>query len=66
MKVVVNGEEKDISEGSTVEGLLNKLGIGKEMVAVELNLDIVPKGRFDDTILKDGDRVEIVSFIGGG
>ena len=66
MKVVVNGEEKDISEGLTVEGLLNKLGIGKERVAVELNLDIVPKGRFDDTILKDGDRIEIVSFVGGG
>ena len=66
MKVVVNGEEKDISEGLTVEGLLNKLGIGKERVAVELNLDIVPKGRFGDTILKNGDRVEIVSFVGGG
>lgn len=66
MKVVVNGEEKDISEGLTVVGLLNKLGIGKERVAVELNLDIVPKGRFGDTILKDGDRIEIVSFVGGG
>ena len=66
MKVVVNGEEKDISEGLTVEGLLNKLGIGKERVALELNLDIVPKGRFGDTILKNGDRIEIVSFVGGG
>jgi len=66
MKVVVNGEEKDISEGLTVEGLLNKLGIGKERVAVELNLDIVPKSRFAETVLNDGDRVEIVSFVGGG
>lgn len=66
MKVVVNGEEKDISEGLTVEGLLNKLVIGKERVAVELNLDIVPKSRFAETVLNDGDRVEIVSFVGGG
>jgi len=66
MKVVVNGEEKDISEGLTVEGLLNKLGIGKERVALELNLDIVPKSRFAETVLNDGDRVEIVSFVGGG
>lgn len=66
MNVAVNGEEKEIPEGLTVEGLLNKLHISRERVAVELNLDIVPKGRFDDTILKDGDRVEIVSFVGGG
>lgn len=66
MKVIVNGEEKEIPEGLTVVGLLNKLIIGKGRVAVELNLDIVPKGRFGDTILKDGDRVEIVSFVGGG
>ena len=63
---MVNGEEKDISEGLTVEGLLNKLGIGKERVALELNLDIVPKSRFAETVLNDGDRVEIVSFVGGG
>lgn len=66
MRVVVNGEEKEISEGLTVDGLLNKLGIGKERVAVELNLDIVPKSRFAETVLNDGDRVEIVSFVGGG
>ncbi|MBI4746384.1 MAG: sulfur carrier protein ThiS [Deltaproteobacteria bacterium] len=66
MKVVVNGEEKEIPDGLTVEELLSQLNICKERVAVELNLDIAPKGRFDDTILKDGDRIEIVSFVGGG
>jgi len=66
MKVIVNGEEKEIPEGLTVVGLLNKLGIGKERVALELNLDIVPKSRFAETVLNDGDRVEIVSFVGGG
>ncbi len=66
MKVIVNGEEKEIPEGLTVVGLLNKLIIGKERVAVELNLDIVPNSRFAETVLKDGDRIEIVSFVGGG
>lgn len=66
MKVVVNGEEKEIPYGLTVEGLLNQLNIGKERVAVELNLDIVSKNSFADVVLKDGDRVEIVSFVGGG
>lgn len=66
MKIVINGEEREVLEGLTVIALLVEVGVQKERVAVELNLDIVPKGRFGDTILKDGDRVEIVSFVGGG
>lgn len=46
--------------------LLDLLGVQKERVAVELNLNIVPKGRFGETVLKNGDRIEIVSFVGGG
>ncbi|MBM2838942.1 MAG: thiamine biosynthesis protein ThiS [Deltaproteobacteria bacterium] len=66
MKVMINGEVREVSEGLTVLALLAELGIQKERVAVELNLDIVPKGRFGDTILNNGDRIEIVSFVGGG
>lgn len=66
MEIIVNGEQKQIQEGFTVVGLLDLLGVQKERVAVELNLNIVPKGRFGETVLKDGDRVEIVSFVGGG
>ncbi len=66
MQIIVNGEQKDFNGGLTVIALLAEIGVQKERVAVELNLDIVPKGRFGDTILKDGDRVEIVSFVGGG
>lgn len=66
MSIILNGEEKEVSGGSTVAALLHELGIQKERVAVELNLEIVPKGRFAETLLKDGDRVEIVSFVGGG
>lgn len=66
MQIIINGEQKDFKEGLSVIALLAELGVQKERVAVELNLDIVPKGRFGDTILKDGDSVEIVSFVGGG
>ena len=66
MQIIVNGEQKDFKEGFTIIALLAELGVQNERVAVELNLDIVPRGRFGDTILKDGDRVEIVSFVGGG
>jgi len=66
MKIHINGEVREVFEGLPVIALLAELGVQKERVAVELNLDIVPKGRFADTILKDGDRVEIISFVGGG
>lgn len=66
MKIYVNGEEREVLKGLTVTALLEELGIQRDRVAVELNLDIVPKGSFIDTVVKDGDRVEIVSFVGGG
>lgn len=66
MKIVINGEEEEVLEGLTVSALLDSLGIKKERVAVELNLDIVPKAKFAETALKDGDKLEIVSFVGGG
>lgn len=66
MKIVINGEERHVLEGLTILELLVELRIQKERVAVELNLDIVPKSRFAETVLNDGDRVEIVSFVGGG
>ncbi|MEK7850464.1 MAG: sulfur carrier protein ThiS [Deltaproteobacteria bacterium] len=66
MKITLNGEPKELQDGHTVTALLEELGIQKDRVAVELNLDIVPKRRFADTVLKDEDRIEIVSFVGGG
>jgi sulfur carrier protein len=65
MKIAVNGEERDISP-QTVMGYLEEIGIDPRRVAVELNLDILPKGEYAATKLKEGDRVEIVHFVGGG
>jgi sulfur carrier protein len=66
MNVQLNGEQKEVSEGSTVAGLLSSLGIGVERVAVEVNLDIVPRARHATHVINDGDRIEIVQFVGGG
>ena len=66
MQVVVNGESTDITTGSTVAALLEHLKIGRERVAVEIGLQIVPKANYDGHTLMDGDRIEIVHFVGGG
>ena len=65
MQLIVNGEERVFSGGS-VNDLLESLDIDPRRVAVELNLDILPKGDYGTTMLQDGDRLEIVHFVGGG
>ncbi|HZS10910.1 MAG TPA: sulfur carrier protein ThiS [Nitrospirales bacterium] len=66
MRLQVNGEARTMPSGATVAQLLQDLNIGLERVAVELNLEILDKADFDRRVLTDGDRVEIISFIGGG
>ncbi len=62
----LNGEDRELSEGSTVASLLAELGLKPELLAVERNRDIVPKTAYSDTLLEEGDEVEVVSFVGGG
>ncbi len=66
MQIVLNGETRTVAQGLTVAGLLAELGIDARKVAVERNLEIVPKSVFATTALAEGDRLEIVHFIGGG
>ena len=66
IKIHVNGEAKAWCSGGTVADLLRDLDIKTERVAVELNLEILDRAMFTQRSLKDGDRVEILSFIGGG
>ena len=63
--VKVNGTELDVA-GKTVSVYLATTAYDPKRIAVEQNVDIVFKSQYDDTILKDGDRLEIVSFVGGG
>ncbi len=66
MQVYVNGEPSELPVGLTLRGLVQRLGLSPGQVAVERNLDIVPRGSYDQVVLTDGDRVEIVTFVGGG
>jgi len=66
MQITLNGEPRTVPEGLSVAGLLRELDIAPRKVAVERNLEIVPKSAYDTTPVEDGDRFEIVHFIGGG
>jgi thiamine biosynthesis protein ThiS len=69
MKLQINGEERDFSDSPspfTLAALVEILGMKADRVAVELNRDIVPRDRWAETQLNQGDRLEIVHFVGGG
>ena len=66
VQLVLNGEDHQTDEGLTVRAFLKTLGIPEKGVAVERNLEIVPKSAFDDVIVQSGDRLEIIQFVGGG
>ncbi len=66
MQIVLNGETRDVAEGMTVEALVLTLADDPRGVAIERNLEIVPKAEHGCTILQDGDRLEVVQFVGGG
>jgi thiamine biosynthesis protein ThiS len=66
MRIEVNGEAREVAPGTTVRALLEELGLGGTLVAVERNREIVPRARHVDTEVADGDRLEIVHFVGGG
>lgn len=66
MKLTINGEERSFSAAPNVAALVGELGLDARKVAVERNLEIVPRSAYAVTALADGDRIEIVHFIGGG
>ncbi|WP_372090086.1 sulfur carrier protein ThiS [Tistrella mobilis] len=66
MRLMINGEAREVAGEPTVAGLLGQLGLDARKIAVERNLEIVRRAAFDTTQLADGDRLEIVHFIGGG
>ncbi len=66
MTVMINGEQKKVPDNVTITGLLEFLSIQHQRVAVELNLEIVKKNSYGSTFVKEGDSLEIVSFMAGG
>lgn len=66
MLLWVNGEERQVDDRSTISALLVTLGLADTLVAVERNENVVPRAQHATTELADGDRVEVVQFVGGG
>jgi sulfur carrier protein len=66
MRVEINGEPREIAPGSTVSTLLASLGLSERPVAVERSAAIVPRAQHGATLLAEGDRLELVQFVGGG
>ncbi len=66
MKLTVNGDIHEAEAPLTVQGLIESFGLDPRKVAIERNLEIVPRSVYGETQLADGDRLEIVHFVGGG
>lgn len=66
MRISLNGEERAFETVATVADLVAALGLDQRKLAVERNLEIVPKSAYGEISLAEGDRIEIVTFIGGG
>jgi len=66
MKITVNGEVKEVVQGTTLAQLIDELGIGEKVMAAAVNMEIVKKERWNEHPLQEGDRIELLHFVGGG
>ena len=66
LSILVNGAETEIPKGFTVSDLVAEMGLANKRVAVERNLDIVPRSQHDAVVLENNDKIEVVEAIGGG
>ena len=66
MRLVVNGKAERLEDVSSLTDLLVHFDLAPIRVAIEVNRELVPRGEFDQTALREGDQVEIVTFVGGG
>lgn len=66
MQIAINGEIREVQDGMTVAGLLALLGVKAPRVAVEVNESVVTRDHHEEHVLRSGDAVEIVAFVGGG
>ena len=66
MTVTINGERREIPDGLNVAGMLEHLGMSRDRVAIERNLNILPRANWNETRVEPNDSFEIVQFVGGG
>ena len=66
MRIQLNGDSREVAEVKDLAALIESLGMKADRVAVELNGDIVQRGKWTETPVRDGDKLEVVHFVGGG
>lgn len=66
MLVQLNGESREVRDQATLDDLVSELSLQPARIAIELNKDVVRRGKWAETVLAEGDRIEIVHFVGGG
>jgi thiamine biosynthesis protein ThiS len=66
LQVRINGETRDLADRSTLSDLIDELSLAPQRIAIEVNQQIVRRDEWPQTVLNDGDRIEIVHFVGGG
>jgi len=66
VQITVNGQSRQVPDGTTLAALLEQLGLAGKPLAVEVNLQLIPRQQHGQHLLKAGDRVEIVTLVGGG
>jgi sulfur carrier protein len=66
MKLIINGETKEFSENTTLEKVLDELGLRGKVMAAAVNMEIVKQDKWDKRILNDMDKLELLDFVGGG
>jgi len=65
-RIAVVVEQREVAAGASIKNLLGELGVTQPHVAVELNLEVVPRAEHESTMLREGDRLEVVTLVGGG
>ena len=66
MKIIVNGQDKEFKENTSLEALLKELSLDGKVMAAAVNMDIVKQDSWNEYILVDGDKLELLDFVGGG
>ncbi len=66
MKIIINGQTKEFDKDITIGGLLDKLSLNGKVMAAAVNMEIVKQGKWDSFYLQDGDKLELLDFVGGG
>ncbi len=66
MTVIFNGESREVADHATISDVLAQFDLTSQRVAVEVNLELIPRGQHAQHVLRDGDRLEVVTLVGGG